>query len=258
MNFKRPDGTFLIPTPQTVDTTKPLAQQGFSAFTDPCDFTEDQFLANADYLAGPNSRVSTRFFLANNDQTVTFSGNGLNPLGNIRGFPSPSNSEFVVFSLAHTHTFHNASLNQARIGYVRTRTDTRAMTPFSWSDIGVAEGSMSDNNNLPSLEILGSVSIASGFPRTITQNSFVFNDDFSFVRGAHTIQFGGSLTRLQDNVDLVGLGSLVRFLSWPDFLLGLNAGRNGTDFSNVFASFDVFGLTTREYRVWGRIIVRPG
>ena len=51
------------------------------------------------------------------------------------------------------------------------------------------------------------------------------------------------VTRLQDNVDLVGLGSFVRFLSWPDFLLGLSAGSNGTGFSNVFASFDDFGLT---------------
>src|SRR5262249_15084855 len=47
-----------------------------------------------------------------------------------------------------------------------------------------------------------------------------------------------------------GLGSLVRFLSWPDFLLGLSAADNGTAFSNVFASFDDFGLSTREYRAW--------
>jgi hypothetical protein len=40
-------------------------------------------------------------------------------------------------------------------------------------------------------------------------------------------------------------------LSWPDFLLGLNAGANGTGtFSNVFASIDDFGLFDREYRVW--------
>ena len=48
----------------------------------------------------------------------------------------------------------------------------------------------------------------------------------------------------------MGLGSFVQFLSWPDFLLGLSAASNGTDFSNVFASFDDFGLTNREYRVW--------
>jgi hypothetical protein len=109
---------------------------------------------------------------------------------------------------------------------------------------------MSHNNELPSLSILGSTSIASGFPRTIAQNSFVFNDDLSFVRGSHTVRLGGSVTRMQDNVNLVGLGSFLEFLSWPDFLLGLSADGNHTDFSNVFASFDDFGLTTREFRVW--------
>ena len=250
LNFKLPDGTLLIPTPQTVDSTKPLAQQGFSMLTDPCHFNENQFSTNVDYLNRPNSKLAARFFLADDDETVTFPGNGVNPAGNIPGFPSPGDSGFRVFSLAHTYTFHNAWLNEARIGYVRTRTTTEARTPFDWSDVGVAEGEMSHNNELPSLQILGSVSIASGFPRTIAQDSFVFEDNLSFVRGAHTVRLGGSLTRLQDNVNLVGLGSFLQFLSWPDFLLGLSAEGNGTGFSNVFASFDDFGLTNREFRVW--------
>jgi hypothetical protein len=249
LNFKLPDGTFLIPTPQTVDPTKPPAQQGFSVLTDPCHFNENQFSTNVDYLNRPNSKIRVRFFLANDDETVTFPGNGLNPAGNIRGFPSPSDSGFRVFSLAHNYTFHNSWLNEARIGYVRTRTTTEARAPFHWSDVGVAEGEMSHNNELPSLKILGSVSIASGFPRTIAQNSFVFGDNLSFVRGDHTVRLGGSLTRLQDNVNLVGLGSFVQFLSWPDFLLGLSAEENGSGFSNLFASFDDFGLTNREFRV---------
>jgi Carboxypeptidase regulatory-like domain/TonB dependent receptor/TonB-dependent Receptor Plug Domain len=250
LNVKLPDGTFLIPTPQTVDTKKSFVQQGFSVLTEPCHFTENQFSTNVDYLARPNSKIAGRFFLADDPQVVTFPGNGLNPSGNIPGFTSPSDSGFRVFSLAHTYIFRNAWLNEARIGYVRTRTTTEAQTPFKWSDVGVAEGEMSQNNELPSLNILGSVSIASGFPRKITQNSFVLSDVLSLARGAHTLRLGGSLTRLQDNVNLIGLGSFVRFLSWPDFLLGLSAGGNGTRFSNVFASFDDFGLTTREYRVW--------
>jgi hypothetical protein len=110
---------------------------------------------------------------------------------------------------------------------------------------------MNSENNLPSLNILGSVSMASGFPRTFTQNSFEFNDDLSFVHGAHSMRLGGSVTRLQDNLDTVGAGSSLQFLSWPDFLLGLNASENGTGtFSNVYESLDVFGLVNREYRVW--------
>jgi len=42
----------------------------------------------------------------------------------------------------------------------------------------------------------------------------------------------------------------VQFLSWPDFLLGLNAEQNGTQFSNVYVSIDSYGLLNREYRAW--------
>lgn len=153
-------------------------------------------------------------------------GNAFLALGNIPGFPSPSNSGFRVFSLAHVYSFRSNWLNELRIGYVRTRTCTEARTPFKWSDVGVSEGEMSQSNDLPSLDILGSVTMASGFPRTFTQNSFVFGDALSFVHGPHAVRFGGSVTRLQNNVDLSGLGSFVLFLSWPDFLLGLNGARD--------------------------------
>jgi hypothetical protein len=194
--------------------------------------------------------LAGRLFLANDNETVTFPGNGANPSGNIPGFPSPSNVGFRVFSIAHTYTFSDSLLNEARFGYVRTSSDTQAITPFHWSDIGVAEGEMNKENELPSLKILGSVSMASGFPRTFAQNSYVFTDNLSFAHGNQTLKVGGSLTRLQDNVNLEGLGTLLEFLSWPDFLLGMNAASNGSSFSNVFQSIDVFGLTAREFRIW--------
>jgi hypothetical protein len=250
LNFKLPDGRFLIPTPQIIDSSKLLAAQGLSVFTEPCQFAENQVLGNLDYAFSAKSRFAARFFFSNDSDTVTFPGNGLNASGNIPGFPSPSDSGFRVFSLENTYARTSSWLNQARVGYVRIRTHTEANTPFKWSDIGVAEGEMNRNNELPSLNILGSISVASGFPRTITQNSFVLSDVLSFVRGSQTMRLGGSITRYQNNVNLAGLGSFLQFLSWPDFLIGLNASDNGTTSSNVFASFDAFGLTDREYRAW--------
>jgi Carboxypeptidase regulatory-like domain/TonB-dependent Receptor Plug Domain len=251
LNFKLPDGTFLIPTPQTVDYSRPFASRGFSAFTQPCNFQEDQGLATVDTNISEKSRLAARFFMAADDQLVTFPGGALNPTGNIRGFDSPDDSDFVVFSLAHTYVFSNALLNQARIGFVRTSTTMGADAPFKWSDVGVSEGEMNRNNELPSLNIAGSVSMTTTIPRTYAQGSFVFNDVLSFLKGSHAIRFGSSLTRSEDNLDFNGFGSFVQFLSWPDFLLGLDANSNGTgSVSNVFASSDTFGLLNREYRVW--------
>jgi len=251
LNLKLPNGSFLIPTPQTVDSSAPFAAQGFSVFTQPCRFDEDQFSTNFDYLISPKSKIAARFFFANDTETVTFPGNGINPSGNIPGFVSPDNSAYRVFSLAHTYTFNSTRLNEARFGYVRTSGNTSATTPFTWSDIGVTAGQMNDTNALPSLGILGSMSIASGYPRSFVQNSFVFTDVYSVIQGAHSIRLGGSISRLYDNVNIVGLGSYLLFLSWPDFLLGLDSQSNGTGtFSNVYASADDFGLFQRNYRTW--------
>ena len=251
LNLKLPDGSFLIPTPQTVDPSKPFTSSGFSAFTKPCDFREDQGLGNVDYVPSEKSQLAVRFFVADADQLVTFPGGAFNPVGNTQGFDSPGDSEFVVFSLAHTYVLSNASLNQARIGFVRTNNDTGADVPFKWSDVGVSEGDMNHNNELPSLNIVGSVSMASVVPRTYTQSSFVFNDVLSLLKGSHAVKVGGSLTRLEDNLEFAGAASFVQFLSWPDFLLGLDASSNGTGIhSNVFQSGDIFGLLNREFSVW--------
>jgi len=251
LNFKLPNGSYLIPTPQTVDPSRPIASQGFSVFSEPCHFNEDQFLLNLDYTRLPKNHFSARLFFSDGNQQVSFPGNSLNFSGNTPGFVSPGDSQFVVFSLAHSHVFSNSRINEARAGYVRTQSGTAAHSPFAWSDVGVSEGTMNENNELPSLSILGSLSMAPAFPRTYTQNSFFFGDVFTAVHGAHILNVGGSLTRSQANLGFAGFGSFLQFLSWPDFLLGLDATGNGTGTSsNVFESADVFGLLNREFRSW--------
>jgi Carboxypeptidase regulatory-like domain/TonB dependent receptor/TonB-dependent Receptor Plug Domain len=250
LSFKLPNGTFLVPTPQIIDPSRPFATQGFSAFSEPCEFNEDQFLVNLDYTASQKSHLAGRFFYSADGQQVTFPGNSLNVSGNTPGFASPGNSQFVVFSLAHNYVFNSERLNEARIGFVRTSTGAQAHSPFAWSDVGASEGAMNENDALPSLSILGSLSMAPAIPRTYAQNSLVLGDVFGLVAGAHTLNFGGTFARLQANLDFAGFGSFLEFLSWPDFLLGLNGAGNGSKFSNVFASEDVFGLLNRELRAW--------
>src|SRR6201996_112734 len=81
-NLKLPDGSFVIPTPQTTDQSKPLIQQGFSVFSAPCHFSQNQFLANLEYLPSTTDKYDIRFFISPDNQNVTFPGNGLNPIGN--------------------------------------------------------------------------------------------------------------------------------------------------------------------------------
>ena len=251
LNFKLPDGSYLIPSPQVINPSLPVASQGLSVTSVPCHFDENQFLVNFDATLSQTSNLTVRFLGSNGTMNVTFPGNGLNRTGNISGFPSVINNDFRVFSISWTRLIQPELLNQVRFGYTSTLGSSSAQAPFQWSDLGVAAGSMNNENGLPDLAIVGSVNMASAFPRTFDQERFYLADTLNWSHSRHSIQMGGSLSRLIDDVSIVGVGSLVEFLSWPDFLLGLDAQQNGTNlFSNVFASIDDYGLLNRHYRSW--------
>ncbi len=251
LNFKLPDNSYLIPTPQIINPSLPLASQGLSTISKPCHFDEDQILANVDANLPGNGSLSIRLMASDGAMNVSFPGNGLIGTGNILGFPSEIDNHFRIASISWVQFIRPALLNELRFGYTNTVGSTSAQAPFQWSDLGVAAGAMNDENGLPSLEIVGSTILATAFPRTFNQRRFYLSDLATYSHSKHLLQMGGSLTRLYDDENVVGLGSAVEFLSWPDFLLGLNAQQNGTGlFSNVFASIDNYGLLDREYRNW--------
>ena len=251
LNFKLPNGSYLIPTPQIVNPSLPLASQGFSIISTPCPFNEDQFLVNLDENLSQKSSLAGRFMWSDGAMTVTFPGNGLNGTGNISGFPSDIDNHFRVLSVSWVQLIRPQLLNDLRFGYTNTLGSSSAHAPFAWSDLGVAAGAMNNENGLPSLGIEGSINLATAFPRTFNQKRFYLSDNLTWSHAQHLIEMGGSLSRILDDVNIIGLGSLAEFLSWPDFLLGLNAQQNGTNlFSNVYASIDDYGLLDREYRSW--------
>jgi len=250
LNLKLPDGSYLIPTPQVENPSRGFASEGLSTVSNPCHFNADQALVNLDANLSPNSTLRGRFMGSDAHMNVSFPGNGLNGTGNIGGFPSDIDNRFRVLSASWVQLMRPQLLNQLRFGYTNTFGSTAAQAPFQWSDIGVAAGSLNNANGLPSLGIVGSINMASAFPRSFNQKRFYTSDILTYSPSRHLVEMGGSVSRIHDGVNIVGLGTLTEFLNWPDFLLGLSAGQNGSPFSNVYASIDDFGLLDRKYRSW--------
>src|SRR5207244_4184964 len=126
----------VIPTPQIIDPNLPFELQGFSAISVPCTFSEHQFQTNADFLQSAKSRFSARFFFADADQIATF------PRTNFGGAPAPgfpqdTTQSYRNFSLTHLYTFSPNLINQAAVGYHRTKNAVIQNQPFKFSDIGV-------------------------------------------------------------------------------------------------------------------------
>lgn len=243
LQAKLPDGSYLFPTPQVVNNG-----EGFSFFSVPCHFDENQFMTNVDYIISPTSRLSGRFFFANSDENQSFAGGAIFSAGNVPGSPASLANNYRNLSLSHTWVVNSSVVNQARFGFHRNFTLTAAEAPFAFSQFGIAEGAQ--NNDLPNFYIAGSYQLTSGFPQQFAQNDYALVDSLTIVSGRHSIRFGGNLSRVQDNISQLRAGGGLVFLSFPDFLLGQSAAQNGSPFSNIFASIDVFGEFGRAYRAW--------
>jgi hypothetical protein len=251
-NLKLPNGEFVVPTPQSVDLTRPPDLQGFSAFSVPASFDEDQFIANLDFLHTDNSKIWGRFFFADSDLVQSFPATNLGGPAS-PGFPLLTGNGFRNFSVAHNYAFSPTLINQAEFGFHRINTPIVQQEAFQWSDIGVIAPTVA--NMFPALAVSGSFTIGgNGQSVRINQDHYTFQDSLTWVYGRHTLRFGGGMTRTHLNIsDFTFLGGLV-FLSWPDVLLGLPggspaAGGNGTPFSNVAVSVDIPGDLDRDWRI---------
>jgi hypothetical protein len=250
-NLKLPNGQFAIPTPQTINPAQPFALQGFSAFSVPASFNEDQFLVNVDYLHTANSKLAGRFFFANSSQSQSLPPSQV--ATSAPGFPVLTENRLRNFSLSHTYTFSSALLNQAEFGYHRIGVPTIQQQVFKWSDVGVKASGAA--NDFPVVGVSGSLALGgNGQGVEVVQNHYTFQDSLTYVRGRQTFHAGGGVTRSQLELsDFHFFGGLL-FQSWPDFLLGLPAGAvasggNGTPLSNVILSIDIPGMLDRSWRV---------
>jgi hypothetical protein len=252
LNLKLPNGQFVIPTPQSLNPAQPFALRGFSSFSVPATFDEDQFIVDLDYLHTANSKFTGRFFFANSTQTTPF------PVTNLGGAPSPgfpvlTDDRLRNLTVSHIYTFSPTLLNQAEFGYHRIRVPTVQQEIFKWSDVGVRAPVVA--NDFPEIAITGSMTLGgNGQSLTSNQNHLTFQDSLTYIRGRQTIRVGGGLTRSQLNIeDFTFFGGVI-FQSWPDFLLGLPAGPvasggNGTPLSNLIASVDIPGLLDRQWEL---------
>jgi hypothetical protein len=251
LNMRLPNGQFLIPTPQTINPAQPFALRGFSSFSNPASFNENQFVIDIDYLQSEKSKIAGRFFLASSDQSLPFPSSQLTGAPGVPGFPVLTGNRLRNFSVAHTYTFSPTVVNQLEFGYFRNFVSTLQQTIFKFSDIGVAASGAA--NDFPSIAIGGTGAIGgNGQSVNIPQRHLTLQDSLTYVRGRQTFRFGGGITRSHLGVDNFRfLGGLI-FQTFPDFLLGLPAGPvasggNGTPLSNVIASVDIPGLLDRNW-----------
>ena len=98
--------------------------------------------------------------------------------------------------------------------------------------------------------MLGSYNICAAPSFSAVVDSYDFLDSVSYVRGRHSMRFGGGISRGRVYFRSYQNNDQILFLSYPDFLLGLDGVTNGSGFSNVFLSVRFNGLFPHLLQVW--------
>ena len=259
--FGNTPGGFLIPSiPGTV------GDSGQFIVSKPGKYTDDQFTTNWDKeFNGGNDKLSVRFFFSNAESILPFGAGGLQAsLGGTLAssisatdlnFPYdlPVNDRFLTTSW--THLFSPAVVNDFRFGYVRINNSLINTAPVTADDLGIDRPTNNITDSIYKFT-LGS----SGFQIGPTppadqfqiQNNYNFVETLSWVRGKHTLRFGGEYTRvnLDKKFPQVFNGQLF-FVNGP-----LNTDPNGpafTDFQKLLMgapdfSFGGGGVYNHQYR----------
>jgi Carboxypeptidase regulatory-like domain len=248
LNAQLPNGQFVVPAPQN--------SLGTAAFSSPCPYNDNQYVADVDYVQNQRSRFSVKFFTLNSTSTEAFPGNniGLTTV-TVPGFPQSSHNGFQDLSITHTYTFNDHLLNQAVFGFHRTVGLLGQTYPnVNFANSPACAGSVSGvitlaslcvpappaDNVVPQILVQGTFNVGgNGQGVSVYQNAFSFGDSVTYVRGKHSFHFGGDIDRTQINLETFHFLAALGYLSFNDFLTG-----------SPFVSVDLPAETARQWRIW--------
>jgi hypothetical protein len=174
----------------------------------PGKYTEDQFTATWDReFRGGNDKLGARFFFSNGEQLLPFGAGGLQASlgGTLASSISASDLNFPYdlplndrfFSLDETHLFSPAVVNDFRFGFVRINNSLINIPPITAADLNLDRPTNNVTKSIYKFSLssfqFGPTPPADQFQ---IQNNYNFVDTLSWVKGQHSIRFGGEYTRV--------------------------------------------------------------
>lgn len=243
LQLKNPDGSYYIPNPQTLFTSGANAGLGFSSYSQPSTYNENQALVNTDYLLSPKNTLSTRGYLATIDQFRTFGspqGYPGSPMVPGPGTPQGLTARDYVASVNLSSVLSRTLVNESRISLTRSiQSATGYDTPTAASlGMTAADKLFAEPPEITVLGPLGSFRLfgTPGNDFATANKYYSWSDTLSWVHGKQTLRFGAFFL-MQDNWrnDNGTARGRLYFQTFEDFLIGLSASNNLSPFgrSNV-------------------------
>ena len=218
------DFTFLVPTQSQITSAQTLAQANgvtpspaltklLAFFPAPTGFNGsvgtvagtvadkndgNNFIVKVDHQLSANESLTGRYAFSQSSQVFPLGGLGSFAASRLAQFAQTSPARVQVVSVSLLTTLGQAKINEVRFGYSRYRTsfdpkDANFDPKTLGIDFGTGLLSVPEIDFGATFENLGASAF---FPHGRTSGSFQFLDNFTWLKGRHTIKFGGEFRRV--------------------------------------------------------------
>ena len=247
LNLKFPNGQYVIPSPQTTNTT------GVNyAISTPSTFNEDEYTGGAQWQIRPSDLLSAHVLVAQQPQFQARSSNRF-----LSGFGLNQNFKSRLYSIGETHVFSPNVVNEFHMGLNRTLGQTGFQNQIPLSAIGMSRFNSTVFPDIPEIELSGSFEMGYTIStdQADTENTWQYFDTVNWLKGKHNFQFGTEMRRYQDNYHSnTAMRGTLDFISIQNLLLGLSGastalGGNGTGYSDIYESNVASGVVQRYDRL---------
>jgi Carboxypeptidase regulatory-like domain len=159
----------------------------------------DSAIGKVDYNITEGELLTGRYAYASSQQIFPLGGLGTLSASRLPQFAQTSPARVQVVSLSLLSTLSPTKINEVRFGYSRYRTSFSSLDAnFDPSTLGINFGT--GKLGLPEIDFGGIFenlgATAFSIPRGRTSQSFQYLDNFTWLKGRHTIKFGGEFRRV--------------------------------------------------------------
>jgi len=234
LQLKLPDGSYLIPTPQTILSSGVNAGLGLSAFSLKSTYDENQSLANLSYVLSKKHTLTGRLYYATAHTDRAFGSPFLRAPETppTPGFPVIQDDTNLITSAQLSSVLRANIANEARMTFTVNRSDPTVPGLPSAASVGMTPANALAPR-LPDIIMRGPLgdfqagNVLSDFLNY--SKTFSWADTLSWTHGRHTTRTGvfALIQPLKSSNISLARGRLA-FQNFTDFLLGMSAAQNGS------------------------------
>jgi Carboxypeptidase regulatory-like domain/TonB-dependent Receptor Plug Domain len=229
LRVKLPNGDYYIPGSGTSGLVTRL-------FSIPARYTEDQYIANADWITSAKHSLQMRYMYSNNPFVYQLSG----VFGQLPGRVTTDKRSNTSSVLRLTSIVNPNVVNQARVSFQRIIQNGSDVLPYTPQQVGIkplidascCEGTTGGSYTQPPvMSFSGAFAIGGALnPAFAPTNQIQYSDQLSWTKGAHDFRAGYEFEDIRYPLHFGGLGrGNLAVNSFPDFLIG-RAGCKAADF----------------------------